>query len=133
MIPAESKFGVWQLGVISQELLRTATLDTATLQTWIPRQSTRSIPYRAMDPNLASLLNHLAVGTLSGVRQLVAFTAEALTGLDLKTGETLWRVPFRTGAKRHRRNAAASLTTSRPRLVPLRTSTHPRKQHENRK
>jgi outer membrane protein assembly factor BamB len=41
------------------------------------------------------------VGTLVGVRQLVAFTAEALTGLDLKSGETLWRVPFKTGAKRH--------------------------------
>lgn len=43
----------------------------------------------------------LVVGALSGVKQLVAFTAEALTGLDLKTGQTLWRVPFKTGAKRH--------------------------------
>jgi outer membrane protein assembly factor BamB len=41
------------------------------------------------------------VATLSETKQLVAFTAEALTGVDLKTGETLWRVPFRTGAKRH--------------------------------
>jgi outer membrane protein assembly factor BamB len=41
------------------------------------------------------------IGTLSGVKQLVAFTAEALTGLDLKTGESLWRVPLKTGAKRH--------------------------------
>lgn len=41
------------------------------------------------------------VGTLASRKQLVAFTAEALTGLDLKTGEALWRVPFRTGAKRH--------------------------------
>ncbi len=41
------------------------------------------------------------VATLAGTRQLVAFTAEALTGLDLKTGATLWRLPLRTGAKRH--------------------------------
>lgn len=41
------------------------------------------------------------IGTLAGTKQLVAFTAEALTGLDLKTGATLWRVPFKTGAKRH--------------------------------
>jgi outer membrane protein assembly factor BamB len=41
------------------------------------------------------------VATLAGTKQLVTFTAEALMGLDLKSGETLWRVPFRTGAKRH--------------------------------
>lgn len=41
------------------------------------------------------------VGTLAGTRQLVAFTAEALTGLDLQTGSALWRLPLKTGAKRH--------------------------------
>jgi len=41
------------------------------------------------------------VATFSGTKQLVAFTADALTGLDLKTGRQLWRVPFKTGAKRH--------------------------------
>jgi outer membrane protein assembly factor BamB len=41
------------------------------------------------------------VATLAGKKQLIAFTAEALTGLDLQTGAQLWRVPFRTGAKRH--------------------------------
>ena len=41
------------------------------------------------------------VGTLAGTKQLVAFTADALTGLDLKTGATFWRVPFKTTAKRH--------------------------------
>ncbi len=41
------------------------------------------------------------IATLDGTRQLVAFTAEALCGLDLKTGAELWRVPFKTGAKRH--------------------------------
>jgi outer membrane protein assembly factor BamB len=41
------------------------------------------------------------VGTLAGKRQLVAFTAEALNGFDLQSGQSLWRVPFKTGAKRH--------------------------------
>ena len=41
------------------------------------------------------------IATLAGTKQLVAFTAEALNGLDLKTGATLWRVPFKTVAKRH--------------------------------
>lgn len=41
------------------------------------------------------------VATLAGTKQLVAFTADALTGLDLKKGDVLWRVPVKTGAKRH--------------------------------
>ena len=41
------------------------------------------------------------VGTLAGTRQLVALTAEALVGLELGDGKMLWRVPFKTGAKRH--------------------------------
>ena len=41
------------------------------------------------------------VAPLAGQKQLVAFTAEALTGLDLKTGRELWRTPFKTNAKRH--------------------------------
>ncbi len=41
------------------------------------------------------------VATLAGVQQVVAFTAEALLGADLATGKILWRVPLRTGAKRH--------------------------------
>jgi len=41
------------------------------------------------------------VAKLADTKQLVAFTAEALTGLDLKTGATLWRVSLKTGAKRH--------------------------------
>ncbi len=41
------------------------------------------------------------VATLAGTKQLVAFTADALAGLDLQTGKQLWRVPYRTGAKRH--------------------------------
>ncbi len=40
-------------------------------------------------------------GTLAGVRQVVAFTAEALLGADLANGRILWRVPLKTNAKRH--------------------------------
>jgi outer membrane protein assembly factor BamB len=43
----------------------------------------------------------LMVGTLAGVKQLVAFTADALLGADLETGRILWRVPLQTNAKRH--------------------------------
>lgn len=41
------------------------------------------------------------VATLAGVRQVVAFTAEALLGLETQSGKILWRVPLKTGAKRH--------------------------------
>ena len=41
------------------------------------------------------------IATIAGVKQLVAFTADALLGADLETGKILWRVPFKTGAKRH--------------------------------
>lgn len=41
------------------------------------------------------------VGTLAGVRQAVHFTADALMGVDVASGKILWRVPLKTGAKRH--------------------------------
>jgi outer membrane protein assembly factor BamB len=41
------------------------------------------------------------VATLAGVKQVVAFTADALMGVERRTGKMLWRVPFNTGAKRH--------------------------------
>jgi outer membrane protein assembly factor BamB len=41
------------------------------------------------------------VATLAGVKQVVAFTAEALMGVDLAGGRILWRVPLVTQAKRH--------------------------------
>jgi outer membrane protein assembly factor BamB len=41
------------------------------------------------------------VATLAGVRQVVAFTADALLGADLAEGRLLWRLPLRTDAKRH--------------------------------
>jgi outer membrane protein assembly factor BamB len=43
----------------------------------------------------------LMVGTLAGVKQVVAFTADALLGAELETGKILWRVPLKTNAKRH--------------------------------
>jgi outer membrane protein assembly factor BamB len=39
--------------------------------------------------------------TLGGVRQVVAFTADALMGVELAEGRILWRLPFKTNAKRH--------------------------------
>jgi outer membrane protein assembly factor BamB len=41
------------------------------------------------------------VATLAGVRQVVAFTADALMGVEREKGDVLWRVPFVTDAKRH--------------------------------
>src|SRR5262249_53544936 len=41
------------------------------------------------------------MATLAGVRQVVAFTADALLGADPATGRILWRVPIKTNAKRH--------------------------------
>ncbi len=43
----------------------------------------------------------LVVTTLTGVKQVVAFTADALLGADFATGKILWRVPLKTNAKRH--------------------------------
>ena len=40
-------------------------------------------------------------GTLGGVKQAVHFTADALMGVDAASGKILWRVPLKTGAKRH--------------------------------
>ncbi|HMJ89470.1 MAG TPA: PQQ-binding-like beta-propeller repeat protein [Candidatus Acidoferrum sp.] len=55
--------------------------------------------WKALDDEAA--YSSFIVATLAGTKQLVAFTAEALVGMDLKNGKQLWRVPFRTGAKRH--------------------------------
>ncbi|MBI3415492.1 MAG: PQQ-like beta-propeller repeat protein [Verrucomicrobia bacterium] len=43
----------------------------------------------------------LMMATLAGVRQVVAFTADALVGADLRDGKILWREPLKTNAKRH--------------------------------
>lgn len=41
------------------------------------------------------------MATLGGVRQVLAFTAEAVLGADVESGKILWRVPLKTNAKRH--------------------------------
>ena len=41
------------------------------------------------------------VATLAGVKQVVAFTADALLGARLDDGRILWRVALRSDAKRH--------------------------------
>jgi outer membrane protein assembly factor BamB len=41
------------------------------------------------------------IATLAGVKQVVFFNADALMGVARADGSVLWRVPFRTGAKRH--------------------------------
>ena len=41
------------------------------------------------------------VATLAGVRQAVHLTADALMGVDAADGSILWRIPLKTGAKRH--------------------------------
>ena len=43
----------------------------------------------------------LMVGTLAGVRHVIHYTADALMGVDAASGKMLWRVPIKTGAKRH--------------------------------
>lgn len=41
------------------------------------------------------------IATIAGVKQVVAFTAEALLGLDIADGHQLWRVPIKTALGRH--------------------------------
>jgi outer membrane protein assembly factor BamB len=43
----------------------------------------------------------LMVADLAGRRQVVAFAADSLMGMDRANGTLLWRVPLRTNAKRH--------------------------------
>jgi outer membrane protein assembly factor BamB len=43
----------------------------------------------------------LMLGTLAGIRQVLAFNAEALVGADAASGKILWRIPLKTNAKRH--------------------------------
>src|SRR6185503_15057832 len=41
------------------------------------------------------------LATIADRPQLVAFTADALIGVKRENGQLLWRVPFKTEAKRH--------------------------------
>lgn len=43
----------------------------------------------------------LVLASPGGVKQAIMFTAEALAGVGIETGEVLWRVPLKTAAKRH--------------------------------
>jgi outer membrane protein assembly factor BamB len=43
----------------------------------------------------------LKVATLAGVKQIIAFTAYSLIGVDRQTGKLLWRVPVQSAANRH--------------------------------
>jgi len=43
----------------------------------------------------------IVAADLGGVRQVVAFTADALIGVRTTDGEILWRIPLRTAAQRH--------------------------------
>jgi outer membrane protein assembly factor BamB len=43
----------------------------------------------------------LQIAIFSGVKQVIAFTADALMGVDRKNGKQLWRIPLKTAAKRH--------------------------------
>ena len=55
--------------------------------------------WRAGEDNTAYA--SVMVGVFAGVRQAVHFTADALMGVDAASGKILWRLPLKTGAKRH--------------------------------
>ncbi len=43
----------------------------------------------------------LIAANIAGQAQIIAFTADALVGVGSDNGKELWRVPFKTNAKRH--------------------------------
>jgi outer membrane protein assembly factor BamB len=55
--------------------------------------------WRAGNDNTA--YSSVVVATLAGTRQAVHFTADALMGVAAESGKILWRLPLKTGAKRH--------------------------------
>jgi outer membrane protein assembly factor BamB len=60
---------------------------------------TGKVIWKSQDDEAA--YSSLMIATLAGVKQVVAFTAEALMGVAVADGRLLWRVPLRTNAKRH--------------------------------
>lgn len=60
---------------------------------------TGKMVWKAMSDEAA--YSSLKVAAFGGVRQVVAFTGDALAGLERNTGAVLWRVPLKTNAKRH--------------------------------
>jgi outer membrane protein assembly factor BamB len=62
-------------------------------------KQTGRVVWRALNEEAA--YSSFLLAPLAGVPQLVAFTADALDGVDPRSGRLLWRVPFRTVARRH--------------------------------
>jgi outer membrane protein assembly factor BamB len=62
-------------------------------------KNTGKVVWKAGDDEVA--YSSLMVAKLAGVEQIVAFTADALMGIEKSGGNILWRVPVRTQAKRH--------------------------------
>ena len=60
---------------------------------------TGKIVWKALSDEAA--YSSLKVAAFGGVRQVVAFTGDALSGIERNTGAVLWRVPLKTNAKRH--------------------------------
>ncbi len=62
-------------------------------------KNTGKVLWKAGQDNAA--YSSMVVATLSGVKQVVWFSADALMGADVNSGKVLWRVPLKSGAKRH--------------------------------
>lgn len=62
-------------------------------------KNTGKVLWKAGQDNAA--YSSMVVATLSGVKQVVWFNADALMGADVSSGKVLWRVPLKSGAKRH--------------------------------
>ncbi len=62
-------------------------------------KQTGKMIWKAGNDNTA--YSSVMVATLGGVRQAVHYTADALMGVDCAGGKVLWRIPIKTGAKRH--------------------------------
>ena len=62
-------------------------------------KKTGAVRWKSQSDEMA--YSSLMVAPLAGVPQVVAFSADALLGVDRADGRLLWRVPLRTNAKRH--------------------------------
>lgn len=62
-------------------------------------KSTGAVRWKSLSEETA--YSSPVIGTLAGIPQLVAFTADSLVGIDLEKGSLLWRFPIKTAAKRH--------------------------------
>ena len=62
-------------------------------------KKTGAVVWKSQSDEMA--YSSLKVATLADIRQIVAFTAEALIGVQASDGKLLWRVPLKTNARRH--------------------------------